>query len=210
MSMRIPPYARTFSLLLVALLAGLLSVAQTTSASEKAARQWVSYRGWQPGYVLPVYDSVNAREFFQQYHAHKAAWDKALAFLADPNTVTLDPGKYPIAGDTVYASITEGPSKTLEQAGWESHRKYIDLQYVLRGKEQISVVPIEKATVVHPYEATRDGASYTATGTDYIAAPGTFYLFFPHDVHRPNVQVNGYDIVKKLVIKIRYFAASTL
>ncbi|HEY0273756.1 MAG TPA: YhcH/YjgK/YiaL family protein [Chitinophaga sp.] len=187
-----------------ALFSGLFATAQAKTPGEKKARQWVQRRDWQPGYALQVYDSVNALEFYRQYHANKAAWDKAFAFLADPKTADLAPGKYPIAGDTVFASITEAPSKTLEQAGWESHRNYIDLQYVLRGKEQISVVPIEKATVTHPYDAAKDAANYTATGTDYIAAPGTFYLFFPNDVHRPNVKVEGYDVVKKIVIKIRY------
>lgn len=202
--MRIPLYAKTFSLMSLSLFAGIFAFAQNKTVSAKKARQWVQQQGWHPGYTLKVYDDVDAVTFYQQYHANKAAWDKAFAFLADPGTPSLAPGKYPIAGDTVYASITENPSKTLDQASWESHRKYIDLQYVIKGKEQISVVPLEKATVTHPYDATHDAANYTATGKDYIAVPGTFYLFFPKDVHRPNVKVDGYDVVKKLVIKISY------
>jgi biofilm protein TabA len=85
----------------------------------------------------------------------------------------------------------------LDKAGWESHKKYIDLQYVIRGKEQIAVSPIDKATVTKPYDETKDVANYTAEGTFYTAEPGTFFLFFPQDVHRPNIKVAGYDMVKK-------------
>jgi YhcH/YjgK/YiaL family protein len=45
-----------------------------------------------------------------------------------------------------------------------------------------------------------------AGGKFYTAKPGTFFLFFPQDVHRPNIKVKGYDLVKKLVIKIRMAA----
>lgn len=190
--------------MLLTTFANLFGFAQSKTPGNKKARQWVQHQEWQPGYTLKIYNDVNAVEFYRQYHASKAAWDKAFAFLADPKTAGLAPGKYPIDGDLVYASITEAPGKTLEQATWESHRRYIDLQYVIDGKEQISVTPIAAATVTHAYDSTRDAANYTATGKDYIAAPGTFYLFFPGDVHRPNVKVPGFDIVKKIVIKIRY------
>ena len=50
--------------------------------------------------------------------------------------------------------------------------------------------------------AAKDVANYSATGTVHTAEPGTFFLFFPNDVHKPNMKVDGYDVVKKLVIKI--------
>ena len=62
---------------------------------------------------------------------------------------------------------------------------------------------VNAATVTKPYDAARDAANYTASGTSYIAEPGTFFLFFPQDAHRPNIIVPGYDIIKKLVIKIK-------
>ena len=54
-----------------------------------------------------------------------------------------------------------------------------------------------------PYDETKDVANYTAEGTTYQAEPGTFYLFFAEDVHRPNIKVEGFDVVKKLVVKIK-------
>lgn len=195
-----------FKIAIVALafaFAGSKVSAQTDSA--KLARKWVKSKVWKNGLKINIYSDINALEFYRQYNKAKDVWDKALAFLADSKKLdTLKPGMYPIDGKNAYASITQGPEKTEQTAKWESHRKYIDLQYVIRGKEKIGVAPVATATVTKPYDEAKDGANYTAEGKYYIATPAEFYLFFPSEAHRPNLHVDGFDIVKKLVIKIKY------
>lgn len=178
------------------------SQTEQPEVSKKAAKQWVKRKEWQNGSKLNVAPSVNAVEFYKQYHADPALWQKVFTYLRDTDLEKLAPGKYPIDGDKAYASVTEAPSKEMDKANWESHRNYIDLQYVIKGKEKIGVVPINRAVVTNFYDPAKDAANYTAKGKYYIAEPGTFYLFFPQDVHRPNIKVDGFDTVKKLVIKI--------
>lgn len=177
-----------------------IALAQT---DKKAAEQWVKSKVWCKGMPIDVHPSVNAVEFYKQYNANKAVWDKAFAFMKNQDLKNLSPGKYPIDGKDAYASITNDPSKKLEDAKWESHQKYIDLQYVISGEEKIGVAPVVTSTVINPYNPAKDAANYTADGTYYIATPSQFFLFFPSDAHRPNIKVDGYDIVKKLVIKIK-------
>lgn len=179
-----------------------VALAQTTW-TEKSAAKWVHKGEWKNRLTLKVHPSVNKVTFAEQYHKNKAAWDKALAFLRDSAISSLSVGKHIIDGDNVYATVTNGPEKTFEQSAWESHRNYIDLQYVIKGNEKIGVAPIATATVIKPYDEAKDVANYTAEGKFYIAEPGTFFLFFPQDAHRPNIKVDGFDVVKKLVIKIR-------
>ncbi|WP_162499816.1 YhcH/YjgK/YiaL family protein [Mucilaginibacter terrigena] len=176
---------------------------QPGNADQKTAEKWLQSNTWKGGLKLDLHKNVNAVEFYKQYHANKAVWDKVFKFLSEQNLDTLSTGKHPIDGDNAYASVTEAPSKELDKAGWESHRKYIDLQYVIKGKERIDFIDINKATVTKPYSDTNDAANYSAEGTQYTAEPGIFFLFFPQDVHRPNIKVDGYDVVKKLVIKIK-------
>ncbi|WP_158995863.1 YhcH/YjgK/YiaL family protein [Mucilaginibacter sp. L196] len=172
-------------------------------ADQKAAEQWVKSKVWNNGLLIDVSPSVNALEFYKQYNANKAVWDKVFAFMKNQDLKNLAPGKYPIDDKNAYASITHDPSKTLENAKWESHQKYIDLQYVIIGEEKIGVAPVSTATVINPYNPAKDAANYTADGTYYLATPSQFFLFFPPDAHRPNIKVDGYDTVKKLVIKIK-------
>jgi len=184
---------------------GNTAIAQQTKegVTHAAAVKWFESGSWKDGLKLHPDASINPDEFYRQYHNDQKVWDKVLAFLKTTNLDTLSVGKHPLDGDNAYASVTEGPSKDLGKASWESHKKYIDLQYVIKGKEQIDVANANTATVIKPYDATKDVANYTANGTAHIAEPGTFYLFFPLDVHRPNIKVPGYDVVKKLVIKIK-------
>jgi len=193
---------------LICFLAGIIffqvAAAQDTVWTPKKAAKWFKANEWKNGLKLNASPSVNKTVFAQQYHKNKVEWDKAFAFLRDSDLLSLKPGKYVIDGTIVYATITESPEKTFEQSAWESHRKYIDLQYVIKGKEKMGVAPVDSATVIKPYNESSDGANYTATGQYYIAEPGTFFLFFPGDAHRPNIKVDGYDVVKKIVIKIGF------
>jgi len=177
--------------------------AQDTSWTEKRATKWFRSNEWRHGLTLSPHASVNKIVFAVQYHKNKSGWAKAFTFLRDSDLTKIKPGKYNIDGDNVYATITEGPEKTFDQSAWESHRKYADLQYVITGKEKIGVAPVTTATVIKPYNDKTDGAKYTADGQYYIAEPGTFFLFFPGDAHRPNIKVDGYDVVRKIVIKVR-------
>jgi len=113
----------------------------------------------------------------------------------------LRPGKYPIIGEQVFASVTEAPSHNKEDVKWESHKNYVDLQFIIRGKEMIGIADTSKATITKPYSA--DAINYTADGKYYITEPDKFFLFFPNDAHRPTIKADGYDVVKRIVIKIQ-------
>jgi YhcH/YjgK/YiaL family protein len=154
---------------------------------------------------VEAHPSIDAQEFAYQYHTNKALWDKAFAFLKSADLETIAPGKYVVDGDNVFISVTEGPTKDPEAARWEAHKKYIDIQYVIKGKEKMGVVPIEKAVVTVNFDTTKDIGFYTAPDKDseyYEASSKAFLIFFPNDVHRPGIKVAGFDATKKLVVKI--------
>jgi YhcH/YjgK/YiaL family protein len=198
---------KTYRIILLSLFLGLItSAAFAQQWTEATAKKWVKSREWANGSKIKVSPSVNTVEFAEQYHANKAWWDKAFAFLNDPKIDTLKPGRYPIDGDNVFAMITDGRTKPIDSVRWESHRNYIDLHYVIRGKEQIGAAPVASATVVKPYDLSKDAANYSVDGKYYLASPGAFFLFFPSDAHRPGIKAEGYDTDRKLVIKIRYTA----
>jgi YhcH/YjgK/YiaL family protein len=168
------------------------------------ARRWVKSQVWAPELKIKLDKSVNSVEFKRQYESDKVMWDKVFRFLSDNNLSRLAPGRYPVDGDNAYATITLGPPKALEDAKWESHRKYIDLQYVIAGRVLLGVCPLQLAQVTEPYNEKKDAAHYNAAGKYYTATPKNFFLFFPGDVHRPDIKVKGFDTLKKLVVKIRY------
>lgn len=190
------------------ILCSILSCAAKKTASNSytntaSAQKWVKSGVWKNGLKLNVFSDVNAVEFAKQYQANKAIWDKAFIFLRDNDLASLPNGKITIDGDNLFASITEPTSKELAQTVWESHKKYIDLQYISRGKEKIGMNTMSNLTLTEPYNEAKEAAHYSGDGKYYVAEPGTFYLFFPQDPHRPSIKVDGYPVVKKVVLKIR-------
>ncbi len=175
--------------------------AQSTT-SKKENEKWFKKQEWLGGLKLRPHSTVDVQEFARQYHAHKKYWDEAFAFLKNHDLTKLAPGKYPIDGENVYASVTEDPTKDYDKSKWESHRKYIDLQYVISGVEKIGVTPVANVKVTEPYNAQKDIAHYSGPGKLYIAKPGTFFIFFPGTAHRPNITTGGNTVDHKIVIKI--------
>ncbi|GGF01806.1 YhcH/YjgK/YiaL family protein [Hymenobacter cavernae] len=182
-----------------------LKMATTThDGTTKSAEKWVKGGTWKNGLKLDVYADVDAVEFAREYQANKAIWDQAFAYMRDHDLASLPNGSSKIDGDRLTLSVTEPTSKEFDKTQWESHKKYIDLQYIVRGKERMGVEEFPKLTVTDPYNETKDVAHYSgSTGKYYVAEPGTFYLFFPRNAHRPSIKVEGYDVVKKVVFKIR-------
>ncbi|RYD86308.1 MAG: DUF386 family protein, partial [Sphingobacteriales bacterium] len=117
-----------------------------------------------PLYQLPAppHASVNRAEFNRQYAANPKLWNKAFEFLRTQKLSALEPGKYLLAGDSVFVSVTYGPVKAFDSTKWEAHRKYIDLQYVISGEEKMGVAPLAKATEIVAYNEAKDLANYTA------------------------------------------------
>jgi len=169
----------------------------------KQTNSWFKKGAWYNGLPLMPYPGIDKKEFESQYQKNKAWWDLAFKYLKETNLETVAPGKYPLDGDNVYVSVTEGPGKPFENTNWESHRKVIDIQYIARGKEKMGVSPLSKATVTKAYDEKRDVANYSAEGKYYVAEPGVMYIFFPNDAHRPSINVDGKSI-KKVVVKVRY------
>lgn len=182
------------------------SAAQPTASeprTTKKVKKWFKHKEWLNGLQLTPHKTVNVNEFARQYQLNKSYWDKAFTFLKEHDLKTLATGRYTIDGDNVYAMVTGDPSKDFDKTNWESHRKYIDVQSVIIGEEKIGIYPVSKASNTKEYDDTKDVANYSADGKLYSATPGTFFIFFPTDAHRPNITPGGNLVVKKIVIKVR-------
>ena len=181
--------------------------AQKNAANQQSAQEmdkWYQQKEWLNGLQLTPHESVDKATFARQYQLNKEYWDKAFLFLKNNNLQTMAPGRYAIDGENVYAIVTENPTKDLDSAKWESHRNFIDIHAVVTGEEKIGIAPVSNLSITMPYDAAKDLINYSGEGTFYTAVPGTFFLFFPQDGHRPNITTGGNKPDKKVVVKIRY------
>jgi biofilm protein TabA len=180
-----------------------LSAQSTDNWSAHKAKKWFKKKEWLNGLSITPHSSIDKVQFAKQYYLNKAAWDKAFAYLKNTDLKNLTTGRREIDGDNVYASVTEAPTKDYDKTAFESHRKYIDLQLVITGEENMAKAPLSSVAVSKPYNEATDLANYTGEGKIYTVPAGTFMLFFPTEAHRPNITPGGNKVVKKIVIKIK-------
>ena len=63
-----------------------------------------------------------------------------LEWLEKTDLKNLEDGKYEIENETVYASVQTYITK--DDAKYEAHKKYIDIQYMINGAEKIGVTDL--------------------------------------------------------------------
>jgi len=128
---------------------------------------------------------------------------KGFDFLTSTNLETLEVGKYEIDGNDVFALISEYESKVHEDCRLEAHRKYADIQYIVSGKEAIGFNTLNNQAVLIDYNPDKDIIFFSGETTPLILENGMFAVFFPQDLHRPCMQINGPEKVKKVVVKVK-------
>src|SRR4051812_12502498 len=93
-----------------------------------------------------------------QYASISPRFAKAFEFLRQVRD-DIVPGRHEIAGDEVYASVQKHFTKPLSERQFEAHRKYIDVQYIHRGRELIYWAPLPLlTTVTMPFKEEHDAA----------------------------------------------------
>ena len=128
---------------------------------------------------------------------------KALQYLKTTDFLNLEPGRYDIDGDNIYALVSVYNTKPLSSAKWEAHKKYIDIQYIESGKEKMGVTSTDKVIPLEEYSEYNDCRIYKGDGNYIMVDEGSFAVFFPTDVHMPGVSINIPKEVKKVVVKVK-------
>jgi biofilm protein TabA len=128
----------------------------------------------------------------------------AFEFLEKNQKQELPLGRHPIDGDDIYAIIVRSPSRPFEAGQFESHRKYIDVQYLDAGMESIGYLPIANLNVATPYQEPKDVEFYELPENyeKLSMYPGRFAVFFPGEAHLPNCHLGGEHQLSKIVVKV--------
>ena len=180
-----------------------LSAQSSENWTEQKAEKWFKKKEYLNGLQATPHEAIDKIQFARQYQLNKVLWDKAFSFLKETDLQTLTTGRHVIDGDNVFGLVSEGPTKDYDKTAFESHKNYIDLQFVISGEENMGVAPLADVTLDKPYNERNDIMFYTGEGKIYTVPQNSFLIFFPSDAHRPNITPGGNKVVKKIVIKIR-------
>jgi len=148
-----------------------------------------------------IIDSLEQSSFYN----FGPAWKKTFKFLNDID-LSLGLGKHVIDGENVFAIVSEYETKPRAEGRFEAHRKYVDIQFLLSGRERLGWAALEDLTPEVLYDPERDVEflkSLPEIPTISTLKPGMFIAFFPEDGHMPGLTCAVKpESVKKVVVKI--------
>ncbi|MEA4846274.1 MAG: YhcH/YjgK/YiaL family protein [Clostridiaceae bacterium] len=128
---------------------------------------------------------------------------KALEFLESSDPDILEEGRYEIDADNIFAKVSEYSPKSKDSSRWEAHKKYIDIQYVVKGREFIGYNNIDSMLGKTEYDDQKDISFFSGDGNFVKLEKGMFGIYFPEDVHMPAISCDAEGRVKKVVIKVK-------
>jgi biofilm protein TabA len=150
-----------------------------------------------------IIDRIENRVFYRHLGSRIG---EALEYLAVTDFINLPDGKYELDGQRMFAIVQRYRPKPPAQIVWESHRNYIDVQYMAAGTERLGYVPLSaRIAVKQAYDPQRDIAFYDTHGDLFTISQGCFVIFAPQDIHAPGLAVepsNSGEEVLKVVVKI--------
>lgn len=141
----------------------------------------------------------NRRLYDKLAHGIRLGFEYLEAF--DPATPD---GRYPIEGDRVFALVQSYETGPSTERPFEVHRRYIDLQYVVEGRERILRSHLVGLEVETPYDPERDAEFYhdPPASSSVLVGSGEFAILYPNDAHKSGCMAGGRDPVRKIVVKI--------
>ena len=136
-----------------------------------------------------------------RYAALHPLFPRAFDYIRNTDLFNLAPGRYDILGEDLIAIVEHLPGKTREIAKLEAHRRYIDIQLVLDGSEEMGWKPLADChNPVSEHSMEKDIRFFHDAAASWIAVPPDhFCIFFPEDAHAPLV---GSGTIRKVIFKI--------
>ena len=126
---------------------------------------------------------------------------EAIEFLMRPDLKEIPVGSYEIDGDRVYAIVAREQGNSREDEQLEVHKRYIDIQLVLSGTDEMGWKP--GSSCKHPstaYDQMADIQYFADEPDAWVPVrSGTFAVFFPEDAHQPLVST---ETIHKVVVKV--------
>jgi YhcH/YjgK/YiaL family protein len=127
----------------------------------------------------------------------------AFQYLRQTNFDKLEKGKYEVDGDNVFAIVNDYETKDKSECSVEAHRRYIDIQYMVKGTEMFGYAPLSHHIPCVEYNTEKDAALYNEEVVYLKLEAGMFIIFYPTDLHQPEVRQFESVWVKKVVMKIK-------
>lgn len=142
----------------------------------------------------------------KNYKGISANLDKAIDSIAKGEYLTAPAGVTNIDGTEVFFNVQENViPKNLEDANFEIHKKYIDIQLIIDGQENFGYATLENVSPKNKFSPEKDFQALNGdVEVTYTMKSDRFILFFPEEPHMPCLKSGDTEKIKKVVYKIKF------
>ena len=141
-----------------------------------------------------IYDGLAALPLYRGLYR---GLDVLMDWLERNDPAVLPCGRHEIDGARVFALVQDAQTKRPEDARYETHRRYMDVQVDLQGAERFRTTPGPVVPAGPFDEAADKGYCLPAPENDDILegelGHGRFALFVPGEPHMPNLVIPGQE-----------------
>ncbi|MDI1300205.1 YhcH/YjgK/YiaL family protein [Methylotenera sp.] len=147
---------------------------------------------------------IDTIDQIQRYAAVHPLFPQVFDFIKTTNLLTLPNGKHAILNDDIFVLIQRGVGQSKTEAKLECHRKYIDIQLVLDGTDNMGWKPLADCQqAIDSFNTTNDVQFFEDLPLNWLnTQPNKFCIFFPEDAHSGMVSEHHlHKAVFKIAVK---------
>ena len=150
-----------------------------------------------------IVSNINSKDL-ERYAALHPRFAEAFGEMKRIFESGAEDGRITLDGDKLFINVQSYTSKLEKDCGFEAHKKYIDIQFILEGEEIIGYESEDKLTLTKAYDDSADYMLY-ALNSEYDKirlTRGDFVILFAEEPHAPAIAIGTPESVRKAVFKI--------
>lgn len=156
------------------------------------------------GTIETVKEQINDSKFDKAFLYIQKLQDKNSAEYKSLSNIKLNECNKIELNENCFVLEQSYISKNKEDCFFESHKKYIDIQYIFEGEEIMEVEKLSNLQVTTAYKEDLDYAKYSQSKDSSVLKirENELAIFYPNDAHMPCIKIDENKKVIKAVFKI--------
>lgn len=148
-----------------------------------------------------ILDRLNKADIYADASGKLA---RAFQFLRRGGFDEYATGRHEVDGEALYIMVNRYSTRDSDELPYEAHRAYLDVHYIVSGREILYWEDLEKMPLGEGYDTDSDAELFRHTGgTPITLQPGMFVVLYPWDAHKPGCIAGSAIPTCKVVVKLR-------
>ena len=112
-------------------------------------------------------------------------------------------GRHEVDGERMYVMVNRYTTCAPAELPYEAHRTYLDVHYIVSGRETLYWEDISAMPPSEGYKADGDAELFRYDdGLPVVLEPGMFVVLYPQDAHKPGCIAGSALPTVKVVVKL--------